>query len=81
MSETRAGHLLHPGRVDHAVFFSGGHLLYGVVGSGTGGMAWLNNVLGVHLFAPGVLEVVHRYSDAPRVRRPRLPPPMPGHYY
>ena len=80
-SQTREGHLLHPGSVHHAVFFGGGHLLYGVYGSGTGGFAGLNNLLGVHLFAPGVLEAVHRYSDAPRVGRPRLPPPMPGHYY
>ena len=80
-NQTREGHLLHPGSVHHAVFFGGGHLLYGVYGSGTGGFAGLNNLLGVHLFAPGVLEAVHRYSDAPRVGRPRLPPPMPGHYY
>ncbi len=65
VNTTVEGHIFHPGNVSHTVKFVNGNLVYTVTGTGNGtcfGLPYcsvLNNVAGVPLFLPGVIQVIN----------------------
>jgi len=62
INTTLESHVFHPGDVAHNLYFQDDALYYEVVGTGYGAFPRVNNVIGIGLFAPGVVEAVYRYG-------------------
>lgn len=57
------GHIFYPGNVTHKVSFRDGGLYYDVIGTGSGAFPVLNNVAGIGLFLPNVVNMVDKYGN------------------
>ena len=74
VNRTRQGHIFHPGEVAHEVLFGeDDHLQYVITGTGSGGNPRITNAAGVWTFRRGARDVVRRFGNPPRERRPLYP--------
>ena len=69
---TEEDHKFHPGKVVFSTTLPSqaddGYLTTGLVGDGTGGWAWLNNLLGAALFKPVIADARDRFTLGNRPR-------------